>query len=204
MPRRVLLSWSSGKDSAWTLHVLRAQPHTEVVGLLTTVNTEHGRVAMHATRREILEAIFETEDAQTWLARFRAAGVPCAPINTYSEVLADPQVEHMGWVQPVDLPNGVRTRTFGLPVRFDGQTTALRRRPPALGEHNDEVLKELGYSDDEIAALGEANVIANAPAMAIPPQILSMALKLPYQFYVPTGILQGIDEDYRERLGIAD
>lgn len=93
--------------------------------------------------REILEALFEADDAQTWLARFRAAGVPCAPINTYSEVLADPQVEHMGWVQPVDLPNGVRTRTFGLPVRFDGQTTALRRRPPALGEHNEEVLGAL-------------------------------------------------------------
>ncbi|KGD89309.1 carnitine dehydratase [Achromobacter sp. RTa] len=93
--------------------------------------------------REILEAIFEAEDAQAWLSRFRAAGVPCAPINTYSEVLADPQVEHMGWVQPVELPNGVRTRTFGLPVRFDGETTALRRRPPALGEHNDEVLGAL-------------------------------------------------------------
>jgi formyl-CoA transferase len=102
--------------------------------------------------REILDAIFEAEDAQTWLARFRAAGVPCAPINTYSEVLADPQVEHMGWVQPVDLPNGVRTRTFGLPVRFDGQTTALRRRPPALGEHNDEVLGALRAARKETAA----------------------------------------------------
>jgi formyl-CoA transferase len=78
--------------------------------------------------------------------------VPCAPINTYSEVLADPQVEHMGWVQPVDLPNGVRTRTFGLPVRFDGQTTALRRRPPALGEHNDEVLGALRAARKETAA----------------------------------------------------
>ncbi|CUR82480.1 Formyl-coenzyme A transferase [Achromobacter xylosoxidans] len=93
--------------------------------------------------REILEAIFADADAPTWLARFRAAGVPCAPINTYSEVLADPQVEHMGWVQPLELPNGVRTRTFGLPVRFDGQTTALRRPPPALGEHNDAVLGPL-------------------------------------------------------------
>ncbi|MNY15678.1 Formyl-coenzyme A transferase [compost metagenome] len=93
--------------------------------------------------RDILEAIFAEDDAQAWLARFRAAGVPCAPINTYSEVLADPQVEHMGWVQPVELPNGVQTRTFGLPVRFDGETTALRRRPPALGEHNDEVLGAL-------------------------------------------------------------
>lgn len=99
--------------------------------------------------RDILEAIFTSEDAQTWLSRFRAAGVPCAPINTYAEVLADPQVEHMGWVQPVELPNGVQTRTFGLPVRFDGQTTALRLRPPALGEHNDEVLGALRAAKQE-------------------------------------------------------
>ena len=56
MSRRVLLSWSSGKDSAWTLHVLRQDPDVEVVGLLTTVNTTHQRVAMHSTRRGILEA----------------------------------------------------------------------------------------------------------------------------------------------------
>ena len=54
--RRVLLSWSSGKDSAWTMQVLREDPDVEVVGLLTTVNTTHGRVAMHSTRRVILEA----------------------------------------------------------------------------------------------------------------------------------------------------
>jgi uncharacterized protein (TIGR00290 family) len=56
MSRRVLLSWSSGKDSAWTLQVLREDPAVELVGLLTTVNTTHGRVAMHSTRRAILEA----------------------------------------------------------------------------------------------------------------------------------------------------
>ena len=56
MSRRVLLSWSSGKDSAWTLQVLRGKTGVDVVGLLTTVNTAHGRVAMHSTRRAILEA----------------------------------------------------------------------------------------------------------------------------------------------------
>ncbi|MBI3915480.1 MAG: adenine nucleotide alpha hydrolase [Betaproteobacteria bacterium] len=56
MSRRVLLSSSSGKDSAWTMQVLRQDPDVEIVGLLTTVNTTHGRVAMHSTRRAILEA----------------------------------------------------------------------------------------------------------------------------------------------------
>jgi uncharacterized protein (TIGR00290 family) len=54
--KRVLLSWSSGKDSAWTLHVLRQQPGIEVVGLLTTFNQAADRVAMHAVRRALVEA----------------------------------------------------------------------------------------------------------------------------------------------------
>ena len=69
MRQRVLLSWSSGKDSAWTLHVLRQQPDVEIVGLLTTVNSTHDRVAMHATRRAILEA------------QARAAGLPLRIID---------------------------------------------------------------------------------------------------------------------------
>ena len=56
MRRRVVLSWSSGKDSAWTLHRLRQDAEVELVGLMTTVNTTHERVAMHSTRLEIAEA----------------------------------------------------------------------------------------------------------------------------------------------------
>lgn len=54
--KRVLLSWSSGKDSAWTLHRLRQDPEVEVVGLLTTFNDAADRVAMHAVRRELVAA----------------------------------------------------------------------------------------------------------------------------------------------------
>jgi uncharacterized protein (TIGR00290 family) len=53
--KRILLSWSSGKDSAWSLHVLRQRAEYEVVGLLTTFNAEADRVAMHAVRRELVE-----------------------------------------------------------------------------------------------------------------------------------------------------
>jgi len=54
MKKQVLLSWSSGKDSAWALHILRQQDEFNVVGLFTTVNQAHDRVAMHAVRRELL------------------------------------------------------------------------------------------------------------------------------------------------------
>ncbi len=56
MKRKILLSWSSGKDSAWTLHVLRQRDDLEVVGLLTTINSHFDRVAMHSTRHALLQA----------------------------------------------------------------------------------------------------------------------------------------------------
>ncbi|HEY6488602.1 MAG: ATP-binding protein [Terracidiphilus sp.] len=65
--KRVLLSWSSGKDSAWTLHVLRQQPEIEVVGLLTTLNTEFQRVAMHGVRRSVLEAQAHAARLPLWI-----------------------------------------------------------------------------------------------------------------------------------------
>ena len=55
MKRKILLSWSSGKDSAWALHVLRGQGDYEVAGLVTTVNSAFDRVAMHSTRRVLVE-----------------------------------------------------------------------------------------------------------------------------------------------------
>src|SRR5438094_133673 len=54
--KRILLSWSSGKDSAWALHLLRGRDEYEIVGLLTTFNEVADRVAMHAVRRNMVEA----------------------------------------------------------------------------------------------------------------------------------------------------
>ena len=64
MRKKILLSWSSGKDSAWALHLLRQQDQYEIAGLVTTINSVFDRVAMHSTRRELVEA------------QARAAGLP--------------------------------------------------------------------------------------------------------------------------------
>ena len=65
MRKRVLVSWSGGKDSAWALHLLQ-QPEFEVVGLLTTINTHFGRVAMHGFRQELLELQAEAAEIPLW------------------------------------------------------------------------------------------------------------------------------------------
>lgn len=64
--KKVLLSWSSGKDCAWSLHLLRQMPDIEVVALVTTLNASANRVAMHAVRRELLEAQAERTRLPLW------------------------------------------------------------------------------------------------------------------------------------------
>jgi uncharacterized protein (TIGR00290 family) len=63
---KIALSWSSGKDSAWALHLLRQQPDIRITALITTFNTEADRVAMHAVRRELVEAQAERTGIPLW------------------------------------------------------------------------------------------------------------------------------------------
>ena len=65
--KKVLLSWSSGKDCAWALHLLRQRSDVEIVGLLTTLNTEFNRVAMHGTQRSVLEAQAAAVQLPLWI-----------------------------------------------------------------------------------------------------------------------------------------
>ena len=64
--KRVALSWSSGKDSAWSLHLLRQDPDIEVAALITTINEQFDRVAMHAVRRELVELQAESVGVPLW------------------------------------------------------------------------------------------------------------------------------------------
>jgi len=80
----ILLAWSSGKDSAWSLHVLRQDPSVEVVGLLTTINEAYDRVAMHAVRRALLEAQAEAAGLPLVVVRIPS---PC-PNETYEAAMA--------------------------------------------------------------------------------------------------------------------
>ena len=104
------------------------------------------RAANQAALKELLETRFRTASAAHWLAVFAEAGVPHAPINDYESALADPQVAHMGWVQPLQLPNGVVTKTFGTPLRINGAGTAIGAAPPALGQHTAEIRARYGAS----------------------------------------------------------
>ena len=102
------------------------------------------RAAHQDELRQILEQRFTQQPVEHWIGVFQAAGVPHARINSYAQALADPQTQHMGWVQPLTLPNGHATRTFASPIRIDGAGLPIRRPPPALGEHSDEIRAAYG------------------------------------------------------------
>jgi crotonobetainyl-CoA:carnitine CoA-transferase CaiB-like acyl-CoA transferase len=101
------------------------------------------RAQNQAELAETLEVEFAKKTSMEWIEIFGGAGVPCGLINSYQRTLSHPQVVHSGWVQPMTLPNGVETKTFGSPVRFNLKPTKIRSMPPALNEHGDEIRAEL-------------------------------------------------------------
>ncbi|MDH4150162.1 MAG: CoA transferase [Betaproteobacteria bacterium] len=101
--------------------------------------------------REQLEAEFVKYDACDLLERMNANGVPCAPLYSYSQVLADPQVQHMQWVEDITLPNGVASKTVISPQRVSGQRLGVRQAPPALGAHTQQVIAELKTASTKAA-----------------------------------------------------
>ena len=90
----------------------------------------------------LLAPEFAKRSAETWLADFDERGVPCAPINTYSQVFADAHVQSMDLLRDVVLSSGAATSTVAFPVRMSGYEFRVRRRPPDLGEHTEEVFSE--------------------------------------------------------------
>ena len=91
-----------------------------------------------------LEAHLSRRDAATWLAELDAAGVPCAPVQQLTDLLADPAMLAAGVLAELEHPAAGRIRTLGTPVRLSETPARLGRAAPRLGEHTDEVLMELG------------------------------------------------------------
>jgi crotonobetainyl-CoA:carnitine CoA-transferase CaiB-like acyl-CoA transferase len=96
--------------------------------------------------------------------RFEAVGLPYAPITKPEDLFDDPHLNATGGLAAVVLPDGRNSKTPLLPIAFGGQRLPLRLNPPQLGEHNNAILRDLGYRDGEIAALREAGVLAGMPA----------------------------------------
>ena len=91
---------------------------------------------------KLLEGYFAQNTAAFWLDEFNRRGVPASPINTFADVVNDEHVNHLGLVQDLTLPNGVKTKTTAFPIKITDFQFDIRHLPPKLGEHNDEVIAE--------------------------------------------------------------
>lgn len=119
----------------------------EAVGRLDLVDDPRFRTQPDRARNQemlatILAASFAKRTAAAWIAEMDKRGVPCAPIYGYAEILADPHVAVMRLVVPLELPNGVVTRTTAFPIKISGYEFSIRHAPPELGADTDEVFAE--------------------------------------------------------------
>ncbi|HXH22721.1 MAG TPA: CoA transferase [Dehalococcoidia bacterium] len=121
--------------------------------------TPRGRATHRAELRAEVEDRLRQRTCQEWIEALNAVGVPCGPILTVDQTFADPQVLHLAMAQEVHSDTYGDLTIVRNPVRLSRTSTSLRRAAPLPGEHTVEVLREYGYSDDEIAALQEAGAV---------------------------------------------
>ena len=107
---------------------------------------------------DILEAAMVKQDTEYWLPAFQEVGFWCAKVNDYESVVRDPQVIHNGIIKEIEHPVAGTYKAIGTPIEFSETPPEIRRPAPMLGQHNEEILLQLGYSKEDIAALKEKNI----------------------------------------------
>ena len=106
-----------------------------------------------------LKEIFRQGDRDDWIRRLREKDVPCAPLNTLDEVFQDPQVREYGFPVEVEHPRMGKVQLVGSGIDLSRTPPKIKTAPPVLGEHTDQILRELGFDENAIGKLRETGVL---------------------------------------------
>ena len=106
-----------------------------------------------------LQEIFIKQPVAHWVEKLQAVSVPCGPINDLEDVFSDPQLLSREMLVEMVHPTLGKIKQTGLPLKFSRTPGGLDRPPPLLGEHNQEILNEIGFSATEIEELKTQDVI---------------------------------------------
>ena len=121
--------------------------------------TNPQRVANRVELIQRIETALAAKDSAAWAAELSHAGIPAGAINGIDAALVHPQVEAREMVVTTEHPTAGTLRMTGSPIKLSQYKATVRRPPPTLGEHTDEVLSELGYSAADIAAMRDAGAV---------------------------------------------
>ncbi|KAJ7855967.1 CAIB/BAIF family enzyme [Mycena olivaceomarginata] len=121
--------------------------------------TNEARVTNRAELVRIIEDALMQQDREHWLARLTGLGVPFGPINNIQQTFAHPQAVARGVTVEVEHPRAGKIKLVAPAVSYNGEKMKVRRPPPWLSEHTDEVLEELGYSSERISELRGKGVV---------------------------------------------